>query len=213
MYKKRRSAHSSAHVRCALIAMLCLCAMMCGCSDEQAGEDIAISTARVPREASTNAALTGREKSFPCLACHGAEGISDHDVWPNLAGQTSAYLAKQLRDFRAGERHDPWMSPMAVGLSDRDIDDLAAYFSSLDGVVGGTDSVPAAAQTCVTCHSEQAGATNPLWPFLAGQKQHYLAKQLHDFRAGRRRDPLMAPLASGLSDQDIEALAEVYAHQ
>jgi NosR/NirI family nitrous oxide reductase transcriptional regulator len=52
-------------------------------------------------------------------------------VWPNLAGQKEEYLAIQLRAFRGGERSNPLMSPMAAGLSDTDIENLAAYFSSL----------------------------------------------------------------------------------
>ena len=155
--------------------------------------------------------IAGRDKSIPCLACHGAEGISDYDVWPNLAGQTTEYLAKQLRDFRDGRRHDPWMSPMAVALDDQDIDELAAYFSSITGLAGGADSVPPQAIACVACHSASAGQTNPLWPSLVGQNQRYIAKQLRDFRVGRRADSEMAPSVAALSDRDIEALAAYYA--
>ena len=153
----------------------------------------------------------GRDKSIPCLACHGAEGISDYDVWPNLAGQKMTYLAKQMRDFRSGIRHDPWMSPMARPLSNQDIDEIAAYFSSVVGLTGGADAVPPLAINCVACHSSSAGETNALWPSLTGQNRRYLVKQLREFRDGRRTDLLMTPMASALSDQDIEALATFYA--
>jgi len=73
----------------------------------------------------------GKEKSSTCAACHGANGISPNDLWPNLAGQKSGYLVKQLKAFRDGDRSDPMMSPMAANLTDEDINDLAAYFSSL----------------------------------------------------------------------------------
>ena len=66
-----------------------------------------------------------------CIACHGASGIGIIDLYPNLAGQKSAYLVAQLRAFRDGSRKNPIMSPMAVHLSDGEIEDLAAYFSSL----------------------------------------------------------------------------------
>jgi len=155
--------------------------------------------------------LAGRDKSMPCLACHGAEGASDYDVWPDLAGQKVGYLAKQLQDFRDGRRHDPWMSPMAVTLDDQDIDDLAAYFSSVEGLSGGPDSVPPQAAACVACHSASTGQANALWPAIAGQNQRYIAKQLRDFRAGSRSDPVMAPLAIVLTDEDIETLAAFYA--
>jgi cytochrome c553 len=73
----------------------------------------------------------GKAKSVTCAACHGPEGVSANPMWPNLAGQQEQYLAKQLRDFRAGTRKDPVMGPMAMPLSDEDIDNLAAYYASL----------------------------------------------------------------------------------
>ena len=76
-------------------------------------------------------AAAGKAKSATCAGCHGPEGISQNDIWPNLAGQKEGYMIAQLKAFRAGERKNPMMSPMAAPLSDTDIEDLAAYFSSL----------------------------------------------------------------------------------
>jgi len=76
-------------------------------------------------------AAAGKSKAVSCAACHGAEGISANDIWPNLAGQKQGYLKKQMKAFKDGSRKDPMMSPMAAPLSDEDIDNLAAYFSSL----------------------------------------------------------------------------------
>ena len=76
-------------------------------------------------------AAAGKVKSATCAACHGANGISGNDLWPNLAGQKQGYLAAQLKAFRDGARNNPVMSPMAAGLADADIADLAAYYSSL----------------------------------------------------------------------------------
>lgn len=73
----------------------------------------------------------GKTKSAVCAACHGPAGISPMDLWPNLAGQKEGYLAQQLKAFREGTRTEPTMSPMAANLSDEDIADLAAYYSSL----------------------------------------------------------------------------------
>ena len=58
-------------------------------------------------------------------------GISPNDQWPNLAGQKEGYLLKQIKAFRDGERIDPMMAPMVKPLSDTDVENLAAYFSSL----------------------------------------------------------------------------------
>jgi len=76
-------------------------------------------------------AAAGKTKSATCTACHGAAGISASPIWPNLAGQKDAYLVKQLKAFKSGTRKDPIMSPMAAPLSDVDMADLAAYYSSL----------------------------------------------------------------------------------
>lgn len=76
-------------------------------------------------------AAAGKAKAATCVACHGPEGVSVNPMWPNLAGQKEAYLAKQMRDFRDGRRNDPVMGPMAKGLSDEDIANLAAYYASL----------------------------------------------------------------------------------
>lgn len=76
-------------------------------------------------------AAAGKAKSASCAGCHGAAGISANPMWPNLAGQKDAYMVKQMKAFRDGKRNDPMMSPMAKPLSDADIDNLAAYYSSL----------------------------------------------------------------------------------
>lgn len=73
----------------------------------------------------------GKSKSAICVACHGPAGISPNELWPNLAGQKEAYLVKQITAFRDGTRTDPMMAPMVKPLSDQDIANLAAYFSSL----------------------------------------------------------------------------------
>ena len=76
-------------------------------------------------------AAAGKAKAATCAACHGPNGVSTTPIWPNLAGQKDQYLIKQMKAFRDGGREDPSMSPMAKPLSDQDIEDLAAYYSSL----------------------------------------------------------------------------------
>ncbi len=76
-------------------------------------------------------ATAGKGKSMMCSACHGTAGISAVPTYPNLAGQKEAYLTKQLKDFKSGKRNDPTMKGMVASLSGTDIEDLAAYFSSL----------------------------------------------------------------------------------
>ena len=75
-------------------------------------------------------AAAGKAKSALCASCHGPTGISMSPVWPNLAGQKEQYLIKQITAFRDGTRQDAMMAPMVAALSDTDIENLAAYFSS-----------------------------------------------------------------------------------
>ena len=76
-------------------------------------------------------AAAGKTKSITCAACHGANGISVNELWPNLAGQKAAYMVKQIKAVRDGERDNPVMLPMVKSLSDQDIEDLAAYYAGL----------------------------------------------------------------------------------
>jgi cytochrome c553 len=76
-------------------------------------------------------AAAGKAKSSMCAACHGAAGISMVPMYPNLAGQKEAYLAKQLKDFKSGKRNDPTMKGMVMALSPADMENLAAYYASL----------------------------------------------------------------------------------
>jgi cytochrome c553 len=82
---------------------------------------------------------------------------------------------------------------------------LAAPAFAGDATAGKSKSA-----TCVACHGTEGVSLNPLWPNLAGQQELYLAKQLKDFRDGRRNDPVMGPMAKSLSDEDIAELAAYY---
>lgn len=76
------------------------------------------------------------EDAFPakidhCVACHGALGKSHYGYFPNLAGQKMTYMINQLKAFRDGTRSNPWMTPIAVPLTDREIEELANFYSQL----------------------------------------------------------------------------------
>ncbi len=77
-------------------------------------------------------AAAGAEKITMCAACHGMDGKSPANIYPNLAGQWAAYLESALKAYRAGERNggmSAMMTPQATALSDQDIADIAAYYS------------------------------------------------------------------------------------
>ncbi len=85
----------------------------------------------LPMTVTMAAEKDGAAKSVICSACHGELGMTENEIYPNLAGQNGPYIEKQLRAFRSGERNDPVMSPMAASLSDSDIQTLAVYYSNL----------------------------------------------------------------------------------
>ena len=98
-------------------------------------------------------AEAGKGKSMLCAGCHGATGLNPSANFPNLAGQQAEYIVKQLKAFKAGTRIDPTMAPMAATLSEQDMADVAAYFSSqsrtaakvASGDSAGTTVAPVAA--------------------------------------------------------------------
>ena len=165
-------------------------------------------------------AAAGRQRAAACASCHGAAGISPNDTWPNLAGQSAAYLARILAAYKSGDQKDVMMTPIAQPLSDGDIRNLAAYYASLGcrTIPGATRIGDAAAgkglaKNCAACHGATGISGNPAWPHLAGQKISYLVNVLKAFRGGLRKDPMMAAVVRGLSDADIENLAAYYAAQ
>jgi cytochrome c553 len=76
-------------------------------------------------------ASAGRETAKMCVACHGIDGVAKMPNAATIAGESELYLVKQLKAFRAGERQDPQMSIIAESLSDEDIANLAAWYSSI----------------------------------------------------------------------------------
>jgi cytochrome c553 len=78
----------------------------------------------------------GRAKALMCQACHGIDGLSKVPDAPNIAGQTEPYITAQLQAYKSGVRKNDAMSLVAPTLSDRDIEDLAAYFSAIEINVG-----------------------------------------------------------------------------
>jgi len=171
-------------------------------------------------------AAAGQTKSVTCLACHGADGNSVNPIWPKLAGQHPEYILKQLADLKSGVRKDPLMSPMAAPLSDADMADLAAYFSSQKTAPGTAAPDQAKAgetlyragnaasglTACIACHGPSGagnGAAN--FPRLAGQHASYVDKALKDLRSGTRsNDPnrMMRDIAGKMTDAEIAAVAQ-----
>jgi cytochrome c553 len=149
----------------------------------------------------TGSAQRGAAKAAACSACHGPNGNSADPQYPRLAGQSAVYLARQLEFFKKGLRDNAVMKPMAAGLSDADIADLAVYFQAQTPVGLEADSSTVKAgealyrsgdksreiPACIACHGP-VGRGNVVGGYPALQAQHavYVAKQLNDYKTGAR---------------------------
>jgi cytochrome c553 len=87
-------------------------------------------TAGIPSPVLADAAA-GRAKATVCVTCHGPDGMSRIPNAPHIAGQPEVYLSEQLKAYRAGTRKDPMMAVIAKPLTDQDIANLAAWYSSI----------------------------------------------------------------------------------
>jgi cytochrome c553 len=162
----------------------------------------------------------GQEKAKICTPCHGAGGVSVTPGIPSLAGQQDQFIQWQLVFFRSGRRPNPAMAPIVADLSDADVRNLGAYFSSLPYPPRAVDASAdparvaqgrtiAAQHRCSSCHKddfrgERAAAA------IAGQRQDYLVKALTDYRSAARPSvgvAAMTEAAAGLDDEQIAAVA------
>ena len=160
----------------------------------------------------------GRAKSQTCVACHGPGGNSVIPAIPSLSGQPKQFIVSSMFQFREGKRKNDQMSPMAVNLSNADMNDLAAYFSAQPIVLEpGKTGAPSAAEgqrlsvqnNCTACHAANLMGQQHI-PRLAGQRKEYLHDQLRSFKASTRGelDGVMTSAAQALSEPDIEVLAD-----
>jgi len=79
-------------------------------------------------------AAAGASRAKPCAACHGTDGNATQDAqYPRLSGQYADYIARALHEYQNGDRKNLIMAGMAKPLSDKDIDDIAAYYASQPG--------------------------------------------------------------------------------
>ena len=161
-----------------------------------------------------------------CSSCHGPEGHSISPVFPNLAGQQSAYIVLQLDAFRGHLRGDPnaqaYMWGMASQLSDATMQGLADYYAAQKPAAGspGASALMAEGrkiyeqgipskkvQACAACHGATAEGAQ-VFPRLAGQHVEYLIAQLEGFKTGTRANaPIMINEVRDMTAAELRAVA------
>jgi cytochrome c553 len=203
---------------------------------QDAAAPAAAPAAAAPVTPHSGSAEAGSAKAAVCAACHGVDGNSVNPEWPNIAGQNAAYIFEQLQLFKAKKRNNPLMQPIVEPLTDQDMADLAAYFSTQTPAGLEADpsywkagealyksgdisrNIPA----CTACHGPSGqGNVASGYPALRAQHSVYTVKQLQDYLTQNRyRDPanpavvhhtrnsvMMNTIAARLTPEDIRNLA------
>jgi cytochrome c553 len=167
-----------------------------------------------------------KDKLVTCLACHGPGGVSQMEGAPNLAAAPDLYIEWQLVYFRGATRKNDMMTPAAADLTDDDIRNFGAYFAALPPppAPATPDDDPALTKAgakiveerhCAQCHTPTFAGGGEA-PRLAGQREEYLVKALHDYQHGARRgrgNVIMPEIAYALSEDDVNAIAHFMSRQ
>lgn len=169
----------------------------------------------------------GQTKATACAACHGADGNSTDPQYPKLAGQSEQYIVHQLENFKSQKRKNAIMFGMASTLSEQDMRDVAAWFSSQKRLPGVADQalveegqklyregdakrgIPA----CAACHGMD-GRGNPgaMYPAIEAQHAQYVETQLKAWHDGDAwgtdaHSQIMPTIAKRLDPADITAVS------
>jgi cytochrome c553 len=165
--------------------------------------------------------VNGEEAYEICSACHLPSGAGRPDgTFPQLAGQHSTVLIKQMADIREGLRDNPIMYPFAKTLIDpQELADVSAYIQILpipqnNGRGPGTNldhGKKLYDESCVECHGSYGeGDAEKFYPVLAGQHYKYMLRQIQDIQQGRRRNanPDMVKVVKPMQEADLEALVD-----
>jgi cytochrome c553 len=159
-----------------------------------------------------------------CAGCHGAEGVSPSEAFPNLAGLSEDVMYKALKDYRDGKRQNPTMQGIAGALDDQKIADLGAFYASLASKARNPAAAPPSLVAvgspirsiapCAACHGPLGRKDGA--PSLEGQKRAYLKAQLDAFASGTRHNDInqqMRQIARALSATERDSVAEWYGSQ
>jgi len=164
-----------------------------------------------------------------CAACHASDGNSASPANPVLAGQHADYTAKQLANYKSGERKNPVMLGMTASLTPQDMKNLGAYFEAQKPKTRSAKDVELVklgrqiyrggimdrgVAACASCHGPGGAGIPAQYPRVAGQFAEYTLAQLQAFRLGERtNDPnqMMRVISARLSDREIKAVSEYIA--
>lgn len=156
--------------------------------------------------------VAGEPLSAGCGACHGERGVSHEPMVPSLAGQEPNYLVKSIKAYRDHQREH---EEMMTDKSDREIEDIAAYYAVQRAEAAADPSAPvqALAAKCDRCHGPAIGKSSIVVPSLDGQSRDYLVRVMKAYRDDDRGSSMMHKMSADYSDEMIEAIATYYANR
>jgi cytochrome c553 len=162
-----------------------------------------------------------------CAACHGADGNSGIPANPKLAQQHPQYLAKQLQEFKSGNRSSAVMKGFASVLSDEDMTNIGGWLAAQKAKPGFAKDKELVAlgeriyrggipdrqiAACAGCHSPNGAGIPAQYPRLSGQHADYTGAQLLSFRDGVRKNSVqMTQVAAKMNDREIKAVSDYIA--
>jgi cytochrome c553 len=155
----------------------------------------------------------GEPLTAMCGGCHGLRGVSADSATPSLAGQDARYLVDAIKAYRT-TRQNPGMQRYVSGLHDKDVDDIAAYYSvqKSQPSSGAATSIQELAEKCNRCHNSEYKSAVAV-PKLSGQDKDYLVMALRAYRDGRRESSTMHSMSFPYSNALIEGIASWYSAQ
>lgn len=170
-----------------------------------------------PAPAAAGDPAEGETKTASCRSCHGADGNSPFENIPSLAAQPATYIGMQVFLYRENQRKIPEMNAAVAHLTDRDIADIAAYFERQKPSPPPADAnskrmargqALARQHHCDFCHLPNFAGQNQM-PRLAGQREDYLVKAMHDYKSGTRPgfDGMMVSVLQPVDEAGIRDLA------
>ncbi|MGA8259510.1 MAG: cytochrome c [Arenicellales bacterium] len=158
----------------------------------------------------------GELRAQTCMGCHGAPG--ERNAYPGyripkLGGQHDFYIVNALKEYKEKKRWHPTMRAQASTLTEQDRENVAAYFSSMAKPASNDVGDNTPFKQCAACHGPDGNSPSDPdktqgAPILAGQYPDYIVQVLHDYKSGKRQNPIMNAMASGLNDEQIHTIAE-----
>ena len=163
---------------------------------------------------SAGSPAAGEPLSAVCGGCHGARGVSTDSATPSLAGQDARYLVEAIKAYRTTRKRES-MRLYVTGLSDREIQNIAAFYSvqKSRAVERGQTLVKDLTDKCERCHAAEADIPGMAVPKIRGQYEDYAIMARRAYRDDRRESSTMHKMSLPYGDSVIESLSSAYARQ